>query len=366
MDAPPNPRILITRLSHIGDCLLTMPLAVALKERFPKAHLAWAVESPTQHLLRLHPAIDELIQVPKGWLRKPSVIRQLRRQLRQASFDIAIDPQGITKSAALGWLSGAPLRIGARGKWGRELSPWLNNQLVTPIHTHLVDRSLELLQGLPQPSEQTNAPPQLRLPLDGPSQQRMRDWLQEEGAKCDVRMDQWVMINPGGSWASKRWLMDRFGTVADYLKQTHDLHSVVVWAGEEERQMAETIRRVAAQSTSIAPPTSLTELAALASECQFFLGGDTGPLHLAVASGTPCVGLYGTTRPEDSGAYGPLHMAVQAWYQAGSCRQRPRLWRAQSPPLSSDRPARTSAEPQGRCQPTILSRRRARGLQHSR
>lgn len=322
MDGTPSPHILITRLSHIGDCLLTLPLAVALKEAYPQSRLTWAVESPTHKLLALHPAIDELLQVPKGWLGKPTTALKLRQQLRKRRFDLAIDPQGITKSAALGWLSGARLRIGIRGQWGRELSPWLNNRLVTTTHSHLVDRTLQLLGGLPEPPQPSARGPQLRLPLDGPSQQRMQQWLAGESRRRGITRDRWVMINPGGSWASKRWVMDRFGVVAQYLLEQHQLHSLVVWAGDEERQMAETIQRVAPQATTLAPPTSLTELAALAAQCRFFLGGDTGPLHLAVASGTPCIGLYGPTRPEDSGAYGREHLAVQKWYQAGSCRER--------------------------------------------
>ncbi len=86
--------------------------------------------------------------------------------------------------------------------------------------------------------------------------------------------------------------------------------------------MAAHIHRVAGNAAVIAQETSLTELAALCHRAGFFIGSDTGPLHLATAVGTPCVGLYGTTRPEESGAWGPQHIAIQKWYQSGSCRQR--------------------------------------------
>jgi len=143
-----QPKILITRLSHIGDCVLTLPMVNRIKDRYPDSTITWAIESPTQKLLAGHRAVDEFLVVPKRWMKQPSCWVDLRRQFRQRNFDIAIDPQGITKSAMLGWLSGAKTRIGVKGKWGRELSPWLNNRLVEPRESHLADRSLELLSQI--------------------------------------------------------------------------------------------------------------------------------------------------------------------------------------------------------------------------
>ena len=114
------PRILITRLSHIGDCVLTLPMLCAIRRKVPKAFIAWAVEPPSQQLLNLHPDIDKIIPVPKGWMSKPKCWPELFRSLRQPNFDFAIDPQGITKSAALARISRAKTRVGIRGRWGRE------------------------------------------------------------------------------------------------------------------------------------------------------------------------------------------------------------------------------------------------------
>ena len=116
--------------------------------------------------------------------------------------------------------------------------------------------------------------------------------------------------------------MDRYGAVASYLKIHHDLTSVIVWAGVDEFEMAKKINSFDTNASIIAPRTNLRELASLTSRASFFIGGDTGPMHIASAMGTPCVGLYGTTRPEESGAFGPHHIAVQKWYQSGSCRKR--------------------------------------------
>ena len=120
-------RILIVRLSAIGDVIQTMPVACALRERFPDAFIAWAVQERTGKLLQGHPALDKLIAVPRGWLKSPGMVWRLRRRLRELHFDTTIDVQSLTKSALLARLSGARRRIGFGTPGGRELSRWLNN-----------------------------------------------------------------------------------------------------------------------------------------------------------------------------------------------------------------------------------------------
>jgi len=314
-----QPKILITRLSHIGDCVLTLPMVNRIKDRFPKSVISWAIESPTQKLLAGHQAVDEFIVVPKSWLKKPSAWRDLRKQFKQRKFDIAIDPQGITKSAMLGWLSGAKTRIGIKGQWGRELSPWLNNRLVQTQETHLVDRSLELLSAMTGGTDQDKKP-RFDFPLPDDALEFCDDFLTTQ------QLNRFAVINPGASWASKRWDNERFGSVGSWLFRHQGLRSVLTWAGTEEQAMVNEIAAFDPDAFKIAPPTNLPQLAAFLSRAKMFIGCDTGPLHIASAVGTPCVGLYGTTRPQDSGAWPHAqptpHIAVQKWHQSGSCRKR--------------------------------------------
>lgn len=307
-----SPRILINRLSHIGDCILTIPMLNAIRENHPDAFIAWAVETPAHQLLRNHPGIDEVVIIPRGWLGKVKLWPAIRHQLRAFEFDIAIDPQGLAKSAMLSVLSGAENRIGAKGEWGREGSTLMNNRLVRVRSSHIVDRSLELLTkiGIENPTARFG------LPTDARSDASVQQWLDRHS------ISQFVVINPGGSWASKRWENDRFGSVASQLWQQHGVPTVITWAGDEELEMAREIASLSSQGSVIAEKTSLTELQSLLAKAEFFVGCDTGPMHIATSVGTPCVGLYGTTRPEDSGAYGPANIAVQKWYQSGSCRKR--------------------------------------------
>jgi ADP-heptose:LPS heptosyltransferase len=141
---------------------------------------------------------------------------------------------------------------------------------------------------------------------------------------CSSRLDSFAVLNPGAGWDSRLWPADRYGEVAKHLAQRHGLRSVVTWAGPRELAWARAIVAAAAGHALLAPPASLPELAALLREAVLFVGSDTGPLHLAAALGTRCVALHGPTRPENSGAYGEGHAAVQELHQTGSNPRRRR------------------------------------------
>lgn len=315
---PQKPRILIARLSAIGDTILTTPVACRLRDRFPEAHLAWVVEEKSSHFVKGHPALDETFVAPRGWFTNPRQAGRLRAALRAGRFDVAVDCQGLTKSALACWLSGARLRVGLRGRYGAELSPWLNNSLVRPRHPHVTDRSLELLSAIGIPHDPDGEPVRWDLPVDPGARASVDEWLASQ------RIDRFMAINPGASWDSKLWSNDRFARVAAWLWKERDLPSVVVWGGGREQDWAEEIVAKSNGAARLAPPTSLHELAALLSRARLLLSPDTGPMHLGVAVGTPTVGLHGVTRPEDCGPYGAPHVGLLKRFQAGSRKERRR------------------------------------------
>jgi len=309
-----TPRILITRLSHIGDCILAMPILNALRAHWPHARIDWVVEKPAAPLLEHHAALDELIVLPRGWLKSPSLVWRLRSELRRRRYEVAIDPQSLTKSSVLGWLAGAKTRIGFAGADGRELSRWLNNRRILRTETHMVSRGLELLRplGIVSPAVE------FRVPVGQPAREMAAECVQREG------IEEFAALNPGAGWDSRLWPMERYGLVAQHLGQRHGLASLVVWAGPRERRWAEQIVSESQGRARLAPPTTLLELAAILERARLFVGSDTGPLHLAVAVGTRCVSLHGPTLAAQSGPYGPGHRALQAVYLEGTSRQRRR------------------------------------------
>ena len=309
-----SPRILIVRLSAIGDVVQGTPIVCALRERFPDAFLAWAVAGAGATLLRGHEAIDRLITLPRGWLKSPRAVWRLRRELRALKFDVAVEAQGLTKSAVLARLSGARRRIGFGDPWGRELSRWLNTELVdTTCVRHVVDRNLRLLRPLGIES------PTVRFQL--PEHVADRSAAEEMIRRMGVA-DGYVMINSGAGWPSKLWPNDRYAKVAPPLARQWRLPTVVAWGSPDERTAAERIVAGSEGHARLAPPTALTELAALARRARLFIGSDTGPLHIAAAVGTPCVGLFGPWPAERHGPYGPKNAALQSILFEGTTRQR--------------------------------------------
>jgi heptosyltransferase I len=308
-----SPRILIVRLSAIGDAIQTMPVACALRERFPDGFLAWAVESRAAALLRGHESLDELIELPRGWLKSPGGVWRLRRRLHELQFDTTIDVQSLTKSAILARLSAAKQRIGFGNPGGRELSKWFNNQRVDPKTTHVVDRYLELLRplGIESPTVRFLVPEH---ETDRTAAERI---IGELGLAAGF-----TIINPGAGWPSKLWPTDRYAVVARHLNDAWHLPTLVVWAGQAERTMAEQIAHASDATIHIAPPTTLPQLAAISRQAKLFIGSDTGPLHLAAAVGTPCVGLYGPWPAARHGPYGSQHTALQKMFFEGSARAR--------------------------------------------
>lgn len=308
MNRASSPRILITRLSAIGDCVHTLPLACAIKRAFPDAFLAWAVEPLPAQLVEGHDAVDETIIVPKKWLKKWSTIRAVRRQLRDLKFDTVLDSQSLSKSCLLSWLSGARERIGFGAGQGRELALWLNNTRIKPTAAHVVDRYLEVARPLGIESPDV----EFRMKRDQTSQDVVNQFLAENELKRPL-----AVINPGAGWASKVWPAERYAAVAKHLGDDAGHMSVVVWAGESERQWAEAIVAQSAGHARLAPATNLLELTELCRRADLFVGSDTGPLHIAAAVGTRCVGMYGPTRPEKCGPYGSGHVTLRAAQSTG-------------------------------------------------
>ena len=304
------PRILISRMSAIGDTILTLPVACALRSHYPRAYIAWVVESRAAPMIRHHQALDEVIELQRGWFTSYTAVRSVREELRQHRFDITIDCQGLTKAALAGWISGAPKRIGFAGSHGGELSRVLNNTLVEAVFNHVTDRSLELLIPLEIHSPKV----QWKLPIPQSARSWAAQWRQS------VPTSSLAVLNPGATWESKLWETDRFAATAKYLQDRYGYHSVVVWGTARERTMAERIVQLAGGSATLAPETDLHHLAALVESADLFVSADTGPLHMAVAVGTSTIGLYGATRPGDSGPYGQI--AIQEAYESGSRRHR--------------------------------------------
>ncbi len=306
-------RVLITRLSAVGDCIHTLPLATAIRARYPRAMIAWCVESGAAPLIKAHPAVNRVVVVRKGWLKSPSQVWIARQQHKALRCDIAIDPQSLSKSAIAAWLSGATRRIGFAKPQGREAAPWMHTERITSQATHVVDKYLELLA----PLDIVDQPARFGFLPDAASVFAAEKFMYEQHLESGF-----AVMNPGAGWDSKLWPAERYAKVARHLGQWSRMKSAIVWAGERERGWAERIVSLSEGYAVLAPKTSLLELAALVKASTLFVGSDTGPMHLAAAMDVPCVALFGPTRYQECGPYGVGHQSLQVTYEAGTARER--------------------------------------------
>ncbi len=297
-DGASRPRILIVRLSAIGDTIHSLPLAAALRQAYPNAYIGWLVEKPSAALIDNNPLLDWHHVLPKGWLKSLSRVRALAGTLRAERFDIAFDIQGLTKSAVAARLSGAATRIGFTRGEARELAPLLDNRLVKPHSRHAVDMTLSLLRGLGL------SPPargEFVFPQPGDDDLIAVDRV----ATADRYRDGFVLMGPWGSFPAKLWPLDRFRDVAVRLRTETGLRSLMLGHGDAERSRVEELAAAAPDALASAPDVSLTGVVELARRARLFVGCDSFPMHAAAAVGCPTLGLFAVTDPDRLGPYGP-------------------------------------------------------------
>ncbi len=313
---PPWPRkILIVRLSAIGDVIHALPALRRLREAFPSSEIGWIVEDSAAAFVEGHPDLDRLHTIPKrrwrgAFLRRWfSEIRPFFREIRRIGYDVAIDFQGLTKSGAAAWLSAAAVRIGFGDRQGAELNKLFTNRKATPPPgaVHIVERNLALLR--PLGVEGRPEAPRIFLPAE--DREAARGIL--EGAKADGSKGR-AALNVGAGWPTKRWPARNWAELARLLESALGIRSLLLWGNEEERACAEDAARIAAAPgmLEIAPPTTLRQSAALIEAMDLYVGGDTGLTHAAAALGTPTVGLYGASDAVRNAPYGPRAAALDA------------------------------------------------------
>lgn len=303
-------RILIVKLGAIGDVVHTLPALAALRRALPEAHLAWVVErgGPAK-LLRDNPCLDELIEIDtRGWRKNltsaatRSAISATLDRLRRPRFDLALDFQGLLKSAMLARLSGAARRIGFERAALREpASAWLLTETVSVDDSdHIIRKNLSLIAHLGFPV--TGA---YEFPISlAPEDERFADEqiAQRHGAAA--------IINAGGGWPTKLWNTAGFAAIADRLWQVYQLRSVVTYGPGEEKLAQSVVAQSKSGAVTLLDST-LKQFFALAQRAQLFIGGDTGPLHLAAAAGAPIVGIYGPTPARRNGPFAQDDIVIE-------------------------------------------------------
>lgn len=316
---PEQPRaILLVKLSSIGDVVHCLPVLAAVRRRYPDAHLAWAVGPAAEDLVAGNPHLDETLvlggdedQPPHLRALPPlSAPRRLREELHRRGFDLALDLQGLFKTALIAYLSGAPRRIGFRNL--QEGAFLLNNQRIVPDRRdcHAVEGYLGFAHALGAPTE----------PLDFSIAIAERD--REIVDSLLAGHDQLVALVPGARWPSKRWPAERFAAVADYLASRHRLTPVILGSAGD-RPLADRIQAASrAPVISLCGQTSLKQLAEVLRRCRLTVANDTGPMHISAAMGTPTLAIFGPTDPRRLAPFGKGHAVACMPTPCAPCRRR--------------------------------------------
>lgn len=300
-------RVLIVRLSSLGDVVHTIPVAAALRRHFPDATIDWVVDEACAGLLSLVPVIDHLIVLRSESASTMSAWMTLRRELSVGRYDVALDVQGLGKSALVARLSGAARIIGFKLPFLREpWAGWLYNETADPGGpVHVMERNLGILTTLGITDSTWTFPIE---PEDV-------GIVAETRASLGGSNEPFALLNPSSAWANKCWPTDRFGAVAAYIREVHGLRTVVIWGLADEAR-ADAVVASSSGAAVRAPRTNLTDLAALLKAGAFLVSGDTGPLHIAAALGTPVVGVYGPSDPVRNGPWSPHDEVVSV---SGDC-----------------------------------------------
>ena len=308
-----DPRnILVIDFGQLGDVVLSLPALRAIRKRFPRARITVAVGKPGAEVVDLSGYADETLVVDRVALRdgfKPfSIFRVFKivKDVRQKRFDFVIDLHSLSETNLLGFLSGAPKRLYSR-RPGRSLDYLANFHPRPPVESdhrkrHLIDRYLDVL--IPLEIEKVERLPTLKTrAADDVAVERIL-----RKAKADVGAPL-VGLFPGAGHPSRRWPLEQFASLADFLIR-NDQVKVLVFVGPEERAFIKDIRQQFPASIVILDQLTIPQLAAAQARLAAFVSNDTGPMHIASAVGTPVVLLLDKRAPESYLPQGERHRII--------------------------------------------------------
>jgi lipopolysaccharide heptosyltransferase I len=303
-------------MSALGDIVHALPVLAAIRDASTEVEIDWLADRKYAAILEF---VDGLTHVVIGRPGLSNAVAAMRRR----EYDVAIDLQGLLKSAAMARLSGAKRVVGFDREGLREpAAGWFYSDTVSaPAGSHIIAKNLAVLPAL-----EVLRPVTPRFPFVVPSS-AVADAV--TGAAHARGFAGVALVNPGAAWPNKRWPPERYAAIARHLSEHHRLLPVVLWGGGEG-PLADSVVAASQGAAVRAPETKIGDLLALSSRASLMVSGDTGPLHIAAALGTPIVGLYGPTWPERNGPWRPDDVVVSR--AAGcECHHKRRCRRDASP-----------------------------------
>ncbi len=299
-------RILIVRLGSLGDIIHAVPAAAAIRRAFPQARIDWLVDVRHCELLELVTVVNRRIPIETS--RFGSVVDAVR-EMRHARYEAVLDLQGLLKSAVLARLSGASRVVGFPSELLRERAARMfYTETAGEPASHVIEKNMSMLKAI------GIRMPEIAFPLDDRNPGIAADARSRLGVPAGRRF---ALINPGAAWPNKRWPPVYFAEVARALSARHGLRSLVLW-GPGEEQLAHDVVAASDGAAAASAPTTVADLVSLARASALMISGDTGPMHIAGAVGTPLIGIFGPTDPHRNGPWAE-HDLTASRYRACAC-----------------------------------------------
>jgi heptosyltransferase I len=313
-------RVLLIKLTSLGDVIHTLPVAASLKKAFPFLKLHWIIEDRCAPLLENHPLLDSVLVYPRKqiqalitrrkWGQALKLFGGLRRSLRDLNIDLSLDLQGLAKSGLMALMAGAPYRIGCSGL--KEMSYLISRKIPEEKGLHVIDSNLKVAEFLGAKTEV----PEFILGIKEEEKAWAKKFLGEDGLSAETRL---IGLQVGVVPPEKCWSLDNYWHFLEKVSELPGVRIILFGDKTDQERIIPHLSKIPPQVINTLGKLSLRQLMALIDQCRLFIGGDTGPLHLAAGLGLPVVALFGGTDPGWSRPYGNTHKVLYKKFPCSPC-----------------------------------------------
>lgn len=323
----PKPhKILVIRLSSLGDVLMCIPAVVAIRNTFRNAHISWLVEGSVSQLLSHQDFIDKVIEFPRHNImhafKKSDPVKGIHeiisfvKRLREVDYDMIADFHGIIKSAILLKLSRGERRIGFGEIYAKEKSHLFYREKISAHdkRIHKVDRNMLIAKHLGADGDI----PQITLTVPKHCDTYIDDFFSKEGLTDPV-----FAVNPFSSKSGfyKRWSLQRYGDIIRMISDKIGARVLILW-GPGEKTDAENLLKLSGDTAILSCPTNVPQLFALLKRVAMYIGGDTGVMHLAAFANCPLVAVFGPTDVKINSPYGKNCTVIRKDLLCSPCKNK--------------------------------------------
>jgi lipopolysaccharide heptosyltransferase II len=307
-------KILLIRLRRIGDVVMTTPSITALKEALPRASLAYVVEEPYSRLVEGNPFLDKVIALPSG----QGVFGFLRsvRRVRREKCDVVVDFHGGPRASLLTFFSGADFKVGYDLKYKNFIYDIRIPRSRRDGHWHSVEGHLNLIKAL---GLSLGEPPPLFLPQP---RQEEKERVERFWAENGLRGTKVIVLHIGAGNEFRDWGTDNLIELAKMLTRMAGITIILAGSAEDRHREAEILKNSRAPLLSLVGKVNLIELKELISQAALFIGPDSGPMHIAAATATPIVALFGPTLPANFAPWRAKSIVIEKDLACRPCKQR--------------------------------------------